>query len=709
MSNDINEFQERAKKLKEEDLDAFIDELKQSEAAVKNIFTGIRITRSGSVQRSQSTILDQLPWGMREKVVRRLLFEADTRIDVIRRRMGSLYDLSVSKRLSHYEAMDRFASAHTLSMSQLPVQDLEKVRSFKRMRRAKISDCLQVEDISALSDCKSLAKLTIHRAPALKQANMGDWAVEELDLGGLSIESFSDFVLPKKLKRLTLRNCEHLTSFQGLDNLGELQSISINSCPKIQNLKGLPPAQELAVWSCAELETLAGIEGCRGLKKASFHDCSGLKSMKGISELARVSFHGCGLQTLEGLDKNGILEHLSIYSCAALSTLKGIEKSQSLTALELTFCEALTSVSELEGLSELRVVTLYKTSVKRKDVKEPLRSVCTWAGKYDLEKLSQRLPMHLRGNKAKPGSSATLNKLKRLLKSKDVDAIDQGLEIFEAVQQAEWFDALLEDVYFEELKDREVGRVMHRFRSKRFTPFTANYVILALLAKAPKESSIAQALKDKVTKLDLYGRYEDKSMRSVRIQDLAALPKLERLEVQRYEMAGDGAPALPSLSYLNLSGRSPTQSLKWLSNAPKLDELVVASEAVRSLDGVSQVRLTKLQLSYCKLESLKPLQGHPSLEVLKLYNPRLEDGSSTSEPLRIASLKSLEIHSLRLSSFKILEGLDQVENLSLMGITAKSDEFFDPAPLLALPALKKVRVGWNSGVDRKLLQEKGLL
>ena len=752
MSDEVQSFVDKAPQLTNETLGAFIDELKSNDKAVKDIFLATQISAWGTVRTTRSKILNATPWSLRNTIAEQLLLKGDPNYPPIKRLLSQRSNLEI-RSVAGLEALERFTNLKSLQLHGLPIENLEKLKgsggltslnidscaalkdlsllaSFPKLQSLNISKagaleevalpklpelqhltlslCEKVVEFSAPAECAALNHVSLSSLPALKRVRLSGTKLVGATLSGLEIEALEALELPETLRRLDVSQCGQLVSLKGLSKCPQLSALRVSRCPKLASFEGLGAGKEtlvVNVQECKGLKSLTGLEAREGLSELHVTNCGALKNLEGLARVKHAEISRSGLTSVQGVQSCAGLERLMLPSNAKLASLEGLQKVEGLQVFSAVYCAELTDLSPLEGLGELRVVLLNKSGVKRKDVKQPLRSVCTWAANFDLDKLQQRMPMRLRGNKAQPGDTATLNKLKRLLKSKDVDAIDQGLAIFEAVDHPEWFDALLEDVYYEKAHDRDAGRVVHRLRSKRFSGPTATYVTLALLARAPKTSSIAQALKEKVDKLELIGRYADKTPRTVNLADLSGVPKLELLDLRMYEVVADEVPELPNLKRLTLSGYKPLPHLKWLAKAPALEEIQLSSSCLKSLEGVRSVPVKKMMINSSNLESLDPLKGHPKLESLQLASGR----TPINGGLELPELRSLSLSGLQLSSFDLLKGLDKLETLNLNSIPAKYNEELDPAPILALPSLKQVKLGWNAGVAAEPLKQKGLL
>ena len=294
--------------------------------------------------------------------------------------------------------------------------------------------------------------------------------------------------------------------------------------------------------------------------------------------------------------------------------------------------------------------------------------------------------MKHRGQQVK-GATTTINKIKRLLKAKDLDTVDQGLELLDTISEPRWYDALLEDVIYEQ-KQRRRGQKTHRLISKRYGAPHQTYVALALLDKAPKDSALANTLRDRIDRLDITSTYRAKNPLTANLSYLGGLPKLRELELTRTgELRFSFAPLLPKLESL-VCQYVHLKSLEWLTRAPKLSSAKLERCQLDTPLGLEKTQIESLRLD---LNQRTPIE-HP------LLNPHLKtlDISSfeLSAALELPALQQLTVYNCSLSSLKLLAPARSLQTLTMYCVNNRQP--MDISPLLELPALQQVSL-WSCG------------
>jgi hypothetical protein len=186
------------------------------------------------------------------------------------------------------------------------------------------------------------------------------------------------------LRTLDLRECDGLTSLAGLadatpalvqlwlrdlpqlasvacgDNLGQLQTLTVERCGTLVSLAGLPslPALgELTVSDCAQLQGLHGLPALPSLFRLRAQRCPALTGIGGLPELPALA--DLTLDDLAGVVALGAFpivgEAAEIYlsRLPALASLSGMETLTACKRLYISDCDVLPSLQGLDNLDSI--------------------------------------------------------------------------------------------------------------------------------------------------------------------------------------------------------------------------------------------------------------------------------------------------------------------------------------------------------------------
>ncbi len=337
--------------------------------------------------------------------------------------------------------------------------------------------------------------------------------------------------------------------------------------------------------------------------------------------LRRLSLVKAQLQSLEDIDRVlPDLEHLDLTLCAHLQDVSQAYGLKKLRLLNLTDCRTLTDISALNQHPALGVVLLWQTTLERKQVPLPLRSACTWQPPWKfswgkLSSLAERGPP-LAAPKRNAKGRGQLANLKKLMTSKDRDAIDQALELVRVLDDVSLFDQLTKTIHLEKVFSKVLRSEEERLTSTVFKGHLGAFAMLRLIAAAPPSSRLSQ-LSAELKHLDVVGKVAaDAANRPFDLRDVNALSALESLTVMRHNFVSMEPVHLTSLSYLTIREcLVPHRSVGALLSAERLQRLEIwDTMALDSLEGVEALPLKSLCLIRCAIRDLSVLHKHPTLE-----------------------------------------------------------------------------------------------
>lgn len=462
---------------------------------------------------------------------------------------------------------------------------------------------------------------------------------------------------------------EHLTIAHSHESLAHLD--------RFENLR------KLRVMNL-ELERLV-LGRLRGLQKLEVHRLP-LLHLELPESLLELQLHDCQRLTALSGSSFGALKHFEAINCTSLQDITRLKTAESLELASFIGCAALEEASALEGLDALKVVALNGTLVQRRSVPKALLSVSTWARKPSFKKLLRGLPMRERGQQSALDTPAKhkLTKLKRLLTSKDLDAINQGLALLDLTAEPSWFDTLLEDLQFEEAKDRR-GPVLRGLTSSRYSGPFQNYVMLALLCKAPEHCEKAKMLRQRIDRL--YFRTPPRNRRSPQVLNpayLSGLAGLVALELDAVTLIdGQPPPQLKGLQGVSCSNLQ-LKELGWLKGAPSLRFLRLERCEVEDASALESLGLEDLELYSTKID-------HPRLfhaaQKLTAASPMRSPPPLIDRPIASLKLRDLSLERFKIASMAVFDGLSSLEHLSLRSVQVARQV---PEKRVELPALKRL-------------------
>ncbi|MBT5224232.1 MAG: hypothetical protein HOM19_02235 [Candidatus Marinimicrobia bacterium] len=417
--------------------------------------------------------------------------------------------------------------------------------------------------------------------------------LEELDLRNNKLSELSSLI--GKLKNLTTLQLDgnNLSALPAeLGQLTKLTALGITG----NDIQSLP----------AEMRNLSGMQN---LIWESTTD-----STKDISASFEVLSQISGLETLHLIlskavhlpPEIGTLQNINelVLECSSLQSLPDeFGNIANLEKLELRSCNNLTDVNALTQLSKLSMLQM-ETSKKVKPYPRPMNMETR--GEVDdyfrrlLKASGKELPDILK-KKESGGDRATAAKLKKFLKQRDYDAIDQGIELARSLSDPLVYESLLEGC--------KIDDEGYLIRNKAFSgsgpaqPYL-DYALWNLIGHAPEKTQMDNSLKrTNITVLQLSNDvtnggnipdwvYECSNLEVLNWKwtlngissDLSQLTKLKELRIVNAGLTSlFDFPKLCSLSLLDLSFNNLTGIPNIIYNLEGLTTLNLESNPITEI------------------------------------------------------------------------------------------------------------------------------
>ena len=273
----------------------------------------------------------------------------------------------------------------------------------------------------------------------------------------------------------------------------------------------------------------------------------------------------------------------------------------------------------------------------------------------DEKRFAALLPAPRKAPKPTPQTidKKALANLKKLLASRDIDRVLQGLELLRSLENVDAYNYFLDGVSADQ-EGNPVPSSMFKGTGPA-QPFL-NVSLLGIIGHAPKECEIATALRKSLTNLE---------MQLASLEPLSAFPNLKSLNLSGSEDLKnlDGLPESKKLRSVDLSGCGAIENVDGLSVTSGITKVDFSDcRSLQNLDGLAKAtKLKSLDLYGCwDLKNLDGLKGCKDLAEMRLgYNLTHVDGLS-----HLKSLKDLELNGCdELSSLKGLSGCTNLNRL----------------------------------------------
>lgn len=487
----------------------------------------------------------------------------------------------------------------TITARDAAISDLSPLSSLQSLKSLDFSDCSALTDVSVLGGLRQLESVDLSGCIQLKELP-AHW---EADLESLEIRNCAALrslgTLPASLLRIGSYSwrSEHLE----LDGLASLESLEgLEQTTVIQNVTSIDLS------GCNKLTSLIGLEKVSGLEKISLpasvvdakalQHCRNLKITVDASDLVELP-----MSLVQALE---IFPRLSL----VVSHGKGLENAsvlanlQHLEILDLGSCTQIRDLSWLIGLAELRELKLStlnplvsKLKLGNSDnlprVRKLQQQLCAHLGLPLPSHLSPDKPAQKGSGDRKPGA-LSLREVKPLLTASDLNVVRQGLARLRAEGDPYLYDQLIDGCDSSQAfsgDSEAIGKIFKAVKAS-FRPM-ARWVLVSILAAAPRESSQAAALRESMSdiNLDFRGWGAD-----AEVPDLTGFVGAEKISLI----------ACSAVSLLALDGLKELRELS-IIDAPHLISL-------QGLEAAQE--LSKISLSNCrKLKDLSALAGKSSL------------------------------------------------------------------------------------------------
>jgi len=242
---------------------------------------------------------------------------------------------------------------------------LEPLGGMRSLLRLVVSDCLALEDITALSRLKRLQSLEIINAdhvrklgPLASLEGLRRLALRNCD----GIEDLRPLASLRELRHLDLSRCNRVRDLGPLAGLKALVSLDLSDCNAIRDLsplRSLDNLEDLRLFGCNRVEDLTPLYHMCYLRSLSLpnetQDGDLLAICKEHPELERLDLRNCQKVTdLSSLVRTRHIKHLTLAGCRNVTDLSPLAALEGLIRLDLAHCVGITSLRPLHGLKRLQ-------------------------------------------------------------------------------------------------------------------------------------------------------------------------------------------------------------------------------------------------------------------------------------------------------------------------------------------------------------------
>lgn len=266
---------------------------------------------------------------------------------------GRLTDVSAIKSLNSLDCLEindcaslrdlgelgRLEKLEWISIVELPVQALDALVGLPALTTLKISECGQLEDVSALSSVPNLryAELSVPHGKLWKAMSAG---LSVLHFRSTGLSNVDELRSHTELRELDLSGSEPFTDLRPVSDLTKLRTLAIDSC---QGVRDLVPTGTLS--------------GLQKLVVGNPYQRVDTKALGQLVNLESLVAPGTIFESLEFLVRLARLRHLDLSACDLSCSLPSLKHLIDLRALNVggAFVTDLSSISELEQLWELDV------------------------------------------------------------------------------------------------------------------------------------------------------------------------------------------------------------------------------------------------------------------------------------------------------------------------------------------------------------------
>lgn len=340
------------------------------------------------------------------------------------------------------------------------------------------------------------------------------------------------------------------------------------------------------------------------------------------------------------------------------------------------------------------------------------------------------------------------SKLKKFFISREQDVIDQGLEVYRSLQNADISNYFLDGVKY---SSQGGGHIIPNSLFSGTGPAQPylNYALLGVISYAPDDCEIANNLKSSVVSLNIelsnsqvlegFKNLEllilkDSDALLKEIDGLSSLNKLKHFEINSEGYYGNGSlqnnlKSLKSLlnksldmTSLDLSNFSALEDLEGLQSMAQLKTLDISSchslkntdalkslthledvkfDDLYSLESLDSLKYTGTELSLWGWDALKNLDGVQNMHQLESITISSENISDIKALKGMKSLKEIVIR--RCDNLLSLSGIESLPSLELLDID--SEVINTLSGLKDLKSLDKVNIECDKLLNLKGLEE----
>jgi len=559
--------------------------------------------------------------------------------------------------------------------------------AFPALEDLKITGC-PVEEFRGWAHLRKLASATLRRTPTRSLGDIAASGMTGLSLIESPLEALGK--LPPTLERLSIRWSD-IGELDPFSDCPKLTSLQIAGCPQLKSCSGWNPRPDLH-FNCRDVGLTSLVDYPFLGNKSPYLSGFLVQSLHGIpDDVEELFFSGSALTSLHGVPTS--LRKLTLHECDKLESLDGLEVCTQLHTIEVrrvpvsdlsdlrripnlrivdfSYNEATQTLGELVGHPNVRAIKINDTSIARRDVPKEHRWKCTWSMRADLAELAARQPPESAPVQT-PTRKQHLAAIRKLLRSKSVEMIDQGIELARALGTVEVFDSLVGKAKVVPHKDSQPYAWGNRLVCSGFSGIKGVYALTGLIGAAPLGTK-AHALREGLTQLTLTAKRPDWGMADIHPKHLAALG-IEKLTVSRAGPMVDAGPDWPSLREVQLY-QAHVSNLDWLAGASNLEVLELISTHIDDFSGLPSLATLKLGVRASPADLV-----HLGLNTLSIrYGGRLDD---VQDLALLTTLRSLETRYETLAPVAEMPWLRELE----------CHEPADLAALASHPGLEKIRL-----------------
>ena len=672
-------------------------------------------------------------------------------------------------KLNNLKGLEQAPNITNLKICSKDLEDTSKIRSLTKLKTLSLDGCSSIQKLQGLEKLDFLEEIDLSGCSKLISLQ----GTPNPNVFG-TVSSYSRKENPGL--EVNFSNCSSLKDITALKGISKIESLSFSGCPSISKTEGLESI-EIEDLSCHDCN-INILQSLNNLKVKTLYlyldksmtSLEGLKAWKSVTNLnidsnSSYDEKNENFKSLAGIDIFSNINFLGLENCKKIKNLIGIEKLEHLEKINLTGCSALkevNSLSELSNLEELKMDGCTQVDhLPRPKVMEDREKVKKYQLKL-LKALGKDIPI-AKTKKSKTSKDSkpsvdkkTFSKITKLLTTRDVNLIDQGLELVRSLDNESLYQKLLKGIEYKVFKsktwsgeEQEEGRLV---ANSTFTgsgpaqPYL-NYAMRGLINNAPND--FVQKLRSEVKelKIDFFGdisnfvnlerldmSYNGAGKQTISyLKEFSVFEKLTSLSIHGEFIHTDqdlkGFLNLKGLTHLKLSisllssGKNalPLKTLVGMENCSELQELSIDGCAklidVEGINGCQ--KLKSIELSEAKrlenlnglkglkslktinindaeaLDNLDGLKGCDSLEEIKIDGSNYSGNKKIKQPIKnVDGLIGLKkLKDLNLSSFNSLKNVDGLKGCSdLSYLNISSDSLENINGLKNLKALRGIQL-----------------